>query len=276
VRIALAQQHASESIEDNVARGLDAMERARGAGADLIAFAELSFLRFFPAARRQAGAQAPAEPIPGPTTERFQRKARELGLVTLINLYEADGERRFDASPVIDADGSLLGVTRMLHITDFTGFHEQDYYDPGDRGAAVYATRAGRVGVAICYDRHYPEVMRGLGLLGAQLVVVPQAGTLGEWPEGLYEAELRVAAFQNGYHAALVNRVGDEGALVFSGESFVADAEGRMVARAGTLTEELLLCDLDLDALPGCTARRLFLRDRRPDLYGPMLGLSRS
>jgi N-carbamoylputrescine amidase len=113
--------------------------------------------------------------------------------------------------------------------------------------------------------------MRGLGLLGAQLVVVPQAGTLGV-AEGLYEAELRVAAFQNGYHAALVNRVGDEGALVFSGESFVADAEGRLVARAGTLTDELLLCDLDLDALAGCTARRLFLRDRRPELYGEDAG----
>jgi N-carbamoylputrescine amidase len=275
VRIALAQQHAWPDHEDNVARGLEVMERAREAGADLIAFAELCFLRFFPARRRAAGEEPRAEPIPGPTTERFQRKARELGLVTLINLYEADGERRFDASPVIDADGALLGVTRMLHITDFTGFHEQDYYDPGDRGAAVYATRAGRVGVAICYDRHYPEVMRGLGLQGAQVVVVPQAGTRGEWPAGLYEAELRVAAFQNGYHAALVNRVGDEGDLVFSGESFVVDAEGRVVAQAGAMTDELLLCDLDLEALDTCTARRLFLRDRRPEVYGRMLGLSR-
>ena len=265
MRIALAQQHASEDVEDNVQRGLRAMQEARKAGAELIVFAELSFLRFFPA-RRGAAAEPLAETIPGPTTERFMRQARELGLVTVINLYERDGARRYDASPVIDADGSLMGVTRMLNITDFTGFHEREYYHPGESSPAVYETRAGRVGVAICYDRHYPEVMRKLGLGGAEVVVVPQAGTVGEWPEGLFEAELRVPAFQNGYYAALVNRVGDEGALVFAGESFVCDPEGRVIARAGQLTDELLVCDLDLAALPGCTARRLFLRDRRSDL----------
>jgi N-carbamoylputrescine amidase len=136
----------------------------------------------------------------------------------------------------------------------------------------VYDTRAGRLGVAICYDRHYPEVMRSLGLAGAEVVVVPQAGTVGEWPDGLYEAEMRVAAFQNGYYAALCNRTGDEGDLVFAGESFVSDPEGRVVARAGRLTDEIVFADLDLATLPSCTARRLFLRDRRPDLYPALPG----
>ena len=148
--------------------------------------------------------------VPGPTTEAFQEKARELGVVVVLNLFERDGETTYDCSPVIDADGTLLGRTRMVHITDYTCFHEQGYYAPGDTGAPVYQTRAGRIGVAICYDRHYPEYMRSLGVQGAELVVIPQAGSLDEWPEGMYEAEVRAAAFQNGYFAALCNRVGRE------------------------------------------------------------------
>ena len=162
-----------------------------------------------------------------------------------------------------------LGVTRMLHITDYEGFHEQDYYHPGDRGMPVYDTRVGRIGVAVCYDRHYPEVMRTLGLQGAELVVIPQAGTVGEWPEGLYEAEVRTAAFQNGYFGALCNRVGEEDRLHFAGESFVADPDGRILVRGKTGEEDLVVVDLDLSACERSSARRLFFRDRRPELYGP-------
>ncbi|MDH4013882.1 MAG: acyltransferase, partial [Chromatiales bacterium] len=117
----------------------------------------------------------------------------------------------------------------------------------------------------------YPEVMRALALQRADLVVVPQAGAIGEWPDGLYEAEMRVAAFQNGFFTALCNRVGPEQALHFAGESFVCDPAGRVIARAGTDTEEILFCDLDLGAIENSHARRLFLRDRRPELYGDWL-----
>ena len=289
MKIALAQQSAGPERAENLARTLAAMEAAARAGADLIAFPEVILDRFFPQYRSEGpfGGRARdlAEPIPGPTTERLAERARALGLVTVFNLYErwigpGGEERFFDSSPVIDADGTLLGVTRMLHITDFEGFHEQDYYHPADAhgagGAAsappVYDTRAGRVGVAICYDRHYPEYMRALGVAGAELVVIPQAGTVGEWPEGLYEAEVRTAAFQNGYFTALANRTGQEGELQFSGESFVCDPEGKVVARAPLSEEHLLVTDLDLEACRTSTARRLFWRDRRADLYGPWLG----
>ena len=121
----------------------------------------------------------------------------------------------------------------MIHITEYPCFHEQGYYTPGDTGAPVYRTQAGAIGVAICYDRHYPEYMRALALGGADLVVVPQAGALDEWPEGLYEGEMRVAAFQNGYFVALCNRVGEEECLTFAGESFVCAPDGRVIgARA--------------------------------------------
>lgn len=268
MRIALAQLSASDDRAANLARCLNAMTAAHEARANLIAFPEVVLDRFFPQHPGNQEALALAEPIPGPTTELIAERARELELVTVFNLYElGEGGRRFDSSPVIDADGRLLGVTRMIHITDYEGFHEKDYYHPGDKGVPVYETRAGKVGVAICYDRHYPEVMRALGVAGAELVVIPQAGTVGEWPEGLYEAEVRTAAFQNGYFAALANRVGEEGQLHFSGESFVVDPEGRVVARGKSLKEDLVIADLDLSACERSTARRLFWRDRRPEIY---------
>ena len=168
---------------------------------------------------------------------------------------------------MIDADGSLLGVTRMIHITEYACFHEQGYYTPGDKGAPVYATRAGKVGIAICYDRHFPEYMRALALAGADLVVVPQAGTVGEWPEGLYEGEMRVAAFQNGYFVALCNRVGPEDCLNFAGESFVCGPDGSVIARAGQGTDEILYAEIDPAANARSHARQLFMKHRRPELY---------
>ncbi|HBL28860.1 MAG TPA: carbon-nitrogen hydrolase [Acidobacteria bacterium] len=269
MRVALAQLAAGPDREANLARALDTMGEARRAGADLIAFPEVVLDRFFPQVPGDRKALELAEPVPGPICERIAARARELGLVTVFNLYELDPAtgRRFDSSPVFDADGRLLGVTRMIHITDYEGFHEQSYYDPGDRGVPVYATRVGKIGVAICYDRHYPEVMRALGVGGAELVVIPQAGTLGEWPEGLYEAEVRTAAFQNGYFVALANRVGLEGKLHFAGESFAVDPEGKVLARGRSGEEDLVLADLDLAACATSTARRLFWRHRRPELY---------
>jgi beta-ureidopropionase len=276
MRIALAQLAASPDRAANLARALETMTAAAQAGAELIAFPEVILDPFFPQYPREPGdekALSLAEPIPGPSTEKIAARARELGLVTVFNLYEVDGQgRRFDSSPVFDADGSLLGVTRMIHITDYEKFHEQDYYHPGDHGMPVYQTRVGRVGVAICYDRHYPEVMRALGVAGAELVVIPQAGTVDEWPEGLYEAEVRTAAFQNGYFTALANRVGPEAGLHFSGESFVVDPEGKVIARGKSLEEDLVITDIDLRAWQTSTARRLFWRDRRPELYRGWLG----
>jgi len=155
----------------------------------------------------------------------------------------------------------------MIHITDYPCFHERGYYAPGDTGAPVYHTRAGTIGVAICYDRHYPEYMRALALNGADLVIVPQAGAVAEWPEGLYEAEMRVAAFQNGYYVALCNRVGKEDCLTFAGESFVCSPDGRVVCRAPAGKDSKLFADITLADTAQSHARRLFLRDRRPELY---------
>ena len=164
---------------------------------------------------------------------RSRQKAAELGVVVVLNLFERDGERTFDSSPVIDADGSLLGCTRMIHITEYAVL---------PRAGLLHAGRHGRAGL-----RHggrparrghllRPALSRStcarLAVAGAELVVVPQAGSVGEWPEGLYEAEMQVAAFQNGYFTALCNRVGEEECLTFGGESFVCAPNGTVIAKA--------------------------------------------
>jgi len=267
MQIALVQQIATPDREVNLQKGLVSLRQAVAAGAEMVCFAELAFEPFYPQKEASGNPAELAEPVPGPITRAFQEAATDLGVVVVLNLFERDGDRTFDCSPVIDADGRLLGRTRMIHITDYACFHEKGYYDPGDTGAPVFETRVGRVGVAICYDRHYPEYMRALALGGAELVIVPQAGAVGEWPEGLYEAEMRVAAFQNGYFTALCNRVGEEECLTFAGESFVCDPAGRVIARAPALEEAILHADLDLAAVASSHARQLFLRDRRPALY---------
>jgi predicted amidohydrolase len=274
MKVALIQQHASRDKQANIARGLANLEEAARAGAQLACYAELAFEWFHPQRPAVGGEDALAEHVDGPLVRAFQAKARELGVVVVINLFERAGDATYDASPVIDADGTLLGVTRMVHITDYACFHEQGYYTPGDRGAPVYQTRAGRIGVAICYDRHFPEYMRALALGGADLVVIPQAGAAGEWPEGLYEGELRVASLQNGYYTALCNRVGPEDCLEFAGESFVCDPNGVVIARAGRGNDEILYVDLDFAANARSHARQLFLKHRRPELYASWLARS--
>ena len=267
MKIALIQQHASKDKSANVARGLAALDTAAENGAEVACFAELAFEWFYPQRPAELGFRDLAEPLDGPTVTAFRKKAKELGLVTVINLYERDGNHTYDSSPVIDADGTLLGVTRMIHITEYPCFHEQGYYTPGDKGAPVYKTRAGAIGVSICYDRHFPEYMRALAVAGADLVIVPQAGAVDEWPEGLYEAEMRVAAFQNGYFTALCNRVGKEDCLDFAGESFVCGPDGAVIARGPKSEDAIVYADVDFKELADSNARRLFMKHRRPELY---------
>ena len=267
MKIALVQQHTTDNVNNNIDRGVENFRRAAESGAELIAFAELAFLPFLPQFPAGPDALKRAESIPGPTTQMFSELAKEYGVVCVLNLFESDGERTFDASPVFDSDGSLLGVTRMVHIMEGPGFHERGYYTPGENKPFVYKTKKGRIGVAICYDRHFPEYMRKLALEGAELVIVPQAGAVGEWPEGVFEAELQVAAFQNGYFAALVNRVGKEEVVHFSGESYVVDPFGRVLAQAGRGKDSILFVECDLKIITECPAKKHFLQDRRPDFY---------
>lgn len=268
--IALVQQFLPDDSLDAFQHGLNAIKDAANAGADLVIFPELSFTPFYPRVRaeeRDENLLDLAETIPGPTTESVVEMAKKFGVVVVFNLLERDGDATYDTSPVIDEDGTLLGCTRMMHVPQYEHYYEQDYYTPGDTGAPVYDTAAGRLGVAICYDRHYPEYLRALALQEAEVVAVPQAGTVGEWPEGIYESELRIASFQHGFFGAMANRVGQEGDMLFAGNSLVTGPSGRIVAEAPSGKAILLMASVDLDKCPESPARTRFLGDRRPDQY---------
>lgn len=271
MKIALIQQIASKNRAENAKKGLLAIDRAAALGAEVVCFAELAFEHFYPQIPATPQLLQMARPLDDAFLKPFREKARQHKQVIILNMYEKDGGQNYDSSPVIDADGTLLGVTRMTHITEYEGFHEQGYYTPGDSGPLVYQTKYGRIGVAICYDRHYPEYMRALAHQKAEVVFIPQAGAVGEWPEGLYEAEMRVAAFQNGYFTALCNRVGTEDILTFSGGSFVCNPAGEVIARGSENGDDLVFVNLDLQEVHKSHARRLFFRDCRPQLYGNWL-----
>jgi N-carbamoylputrescine amidase len=268
--IALAQEFLPDDTLDAFKQGLNTIKEAANAGADLVIFPELSFTPFYPripVEEREEDVLDLAEPIPGPTTESVAEIAEQFGVVVIFNMLERDGDRTYDTSPVIDADGTLLGCTRMMHVPNYENFHEQGYYTPGDTGAPVYDTAVGRVGVAICYDRHYPEYLRALALQDAEIVAIPQAGVAGEWPEGVYESEVRVASFQHGFFTAMANRVGQERNLLFDGNSLVIGPSGRVVAQAPSGRAIILMASIDLDKCRDAPARQRFLPDRRPDQY---------
>jgi N-carbamoylputrescine amidase len=268
--IALAQQFLPDSPMEIFQQGMNTIKEAANAGADLVVFPELSFTPFYPripVEERDEDVLDLAEPVPGPMTEAVAEIAEEFGVVVVFNMLERDGDQTYDTSPVIDADGTVLGCTRMMHVPDYENFHERGYYTPGDTGAPVYDTAAGRVGVAICYDRHYPEYLRALALQDAEVVAIPQAGIAGEWPKGVYESEIRVASFQHGFFAAMANRVGQEENLLFEGNSLVTDPNGRVVAQAPSGKAFILMASIDLDKCADTPARTRFLGDRRPDQY---------
>lgn len=266
-KLALIQQQVSQDIESNIQQGIKAMEWAVKKGARCVVFPELAFLPFYPQKPAADNILQQAETIPGPTTNRFSELARQYETVVILNLFEKEGNLTYDSSPVIDVDGSLLGTIRMVHILDAPCYHEQGYYTPGNNKQLVFDTAVGRIGVAICYDRHYPEYMRALGLQGAELVVVPQAGSVGEWPEGVFEAEMQVASFQNGYFTALCNRVGQEECLTFEGKSFVTAPDGRIINQAPAETDHIAIVDINLDEVKDSQAKSHFFPDRRPELY---------
>lgn len=269
-RIALAQVAASEDRDRNRTAALELVERAAAQGASLIVFPEMGFDPFFPQHRADPRFFDWAEPIPGPTTAVLQAAARKHRIAVVANLFEraAPGEY-YDASPVIDADGELRGRSRMAHIAEAPCFNEKFYYRPGDGEFACFDTAAGRVGIAICYDRHYPEQLRILALRGCEILLVPLAAVSREqW--AMFEMEMQVASFQNQYWSVVVNRVGREGDMEFLGRSFVTDPFGNVTARAADGTPELLVVEIDRDAID--RARRVIphFRDRRPELYAPV------
>jgi len=277
-RIALAQVAVAPERDDNVIKALRMMADAAAAGAQLIIFPEMSIDPFFPQYRAEQRYFDWGVPVPGPLTDRFQEQAAKLGLATVINLFErAAPGRYYDCSPVFDADGNYLGKQRMTHILEGPGYNERYYYWPGNSGYPGFdvgpaITGPLRIGVAICYDRHFPEGMRALSLGGAELIVVPTATASMEAEyRAVWEVEMQAAAVANGLFVAVANRAGVDDTLTFFGGSFGVDPHGRVLARAPENDVALLLMDLDLDLVEQARRDLPFLRDRRPETYGPLI-----
>ncbi|MFC5908400.1 nitrilase-related carbon-nitrogen hydrolase [Streptacidiphilus monticola] len=215
-----------------------------------------------------------AEPVPdGPTVRRFQALAAELNMVMVVPVYEVEKAGfYYNTAAVIDADGSYLGKYRKHHIPQVKGFWEKYYFKPGNLGWPVFDTAVGRIGVYICYDRHFPEGWRALGLAGAELVYNPSA-TSRSLSAYLWQLEQPAAAVANEYFIAAINRVGVEeyGDNDFYGTSYFVDPRGQFVGDvASDKEEELVVRDLDFGLIEQVRQQWAFYRDRRPDAYGPL------
>ena len=271
-KIALAQVSAGDDREKNRDEAISLVRKAASEGAELILFPEMGFDPFFPQFRANTKfydwAENVTEPCPGKTIRRLQAVAKEVGIAIVPNIFERAGPGEYyDCSPVINNDGTIQGISRMVHIAEAPGFNEKFYYRPGDGRFPTFDTPVGRAGIAICYDRHYPEQLRILAIHGCHVLLVPLAAVSREqWP--MFEMEMQVASFQNQFFSVVVNRVGQENELEFLGRSFVTDPFGNVIARAADCKPDLLLVNIDLNEVE--RARRVIphFRDRRAELYG--------
>ena len=246
------------------------LREAATEGARVMCFQELFYGPYF-CQVQEAEYYEYAEAIPdGPTTKRFQELAAELGMVLVLPMYEKEQEGLlYNTAAVIDADGTYLGKYRKTHIPQVKGFWEKFYFRPGNLGFPVFQTAVGRVGVYICYDRHFPEGWRALGVNGAQIVFNPSATSRG-LSSYLWQLEQPASAVANMYYVGAINRVGIEplGDNDFYGMTYFVDPRGQFVGEVcSDQDEELLVRDLDLDQIDEVRNQWAFYRDRRPDTY---------
>ncbi|MFF4341791.1 nitrilase-related carbon-nitrogen hydrolase [Kitasatospora sp. NPDC001540] len=273
VRAALFQTAWTGDKETMLAAAERAARDAAAQGAQVIGFQEVFNAPYF-CQVQQPEHYAWAEPVPdGPTVRRMQALARELGIVVVAPVYEIERPGfYYNTAAVIDADGSYLGKYRKHHIPQVHGFWEKYYFKPGNLGWPVFDTAVGKVGVYICYDRHFPEGWRALGLAGAEIVYNPSATSRG-LSGYLWQLEQPAAAVANEYFVAAINRVGVEeyGDDDFYGTSYFVDPRGQFVGEvASDKSEELVVRDLDLGMIDEVRQQWAFYRDRRPDAYGPL------
>ena len=258
--------------EAMIAKHLAFIEEAARKGCQVVCLQELFYGPYF-CAEQNPRWYSLTEPIPdGPTTQLMCETAKRLGMVLIVPIYEVEQTGvYYNTASVIDADGTWLGKYRKSHIPQcLPGFWEKFYFRPGNLGYPVFETKVGKIGVYLCYDRHFPEGARCLGLNGAEIVFNPSA-TVAGLSEHLWKLEQPAHAVANGYFLGAINRVGTEQPWAigeFYGQSYVVDPRGQMVAVASRDHDELLVADVDLDRIRTVRDTWQFYRDRRPDSYG--------
>ncbi|MCP4049392.1 MAG: carbon-nitrogen hydrolase [bacterium] len=284
-KIALIQTKPLENKVDNLYRAGSFLKKAASNGANIICLPELFLTPYFCQKENQSAFRL-AESIPGPATDKLQEFSRELGVVIIASLFEKRTKGIFhNTTTVIDADGSLSGFYRKMHIPDDPGFYEKYYFTPGDQGYRVFDTRYGRIGVLICWDQWFPEAARMIALQGADIIFYPTAiGWLPsektEYGEKQLDAWITVQrshAIANGLYTAAVNRAGyekpypDEEGIEFWGNSFISDPYGCVFGRAGSNEEEIVYADIQTAVIEDVRQTWPFFRDRRIDSYDGLL-----
>ena len=275
VRVGLVQMTCGPEPEPNMEKAVARVREAAGRGAQVVCLQELFRSQYF-CQTEDTELFKLAEPIPGPSTERFGALARELGVVVIASLFERRAAGLYHNTAVLlDADGTVAGKYRKMHIPDDPLYYEKFYFTPGDLGFASHETAYGKLGTLVCWDQWFPEAARLTALSGAQFLFYPTAigwlpdedEEMNEAQHGAWETIQRAHAIANGVYVVAVNRVGREGSLQFWGQSFVADPFGRVIAKASATEEEILVVDCPLDAIERTRQNWPFLRDRRIESY---------
>jgi len=283
VKLGLVQTDVSASPDANLKKTLALVQRAAKSGAQIICTQELFRSQYFCQSEDHKNFEL-AEKIPGPSTDAFRKLAKKHKVVIIASLFEKRASGVYhNTAAIIDADGSLLGIYRKMHIPDDPLFYEKFYFTPGDLGFKTWQTRYGKIGVLICWDQWYPEAARLTAMQGAEILFYPTA--IGWHPSekkangvkqhGAWEIIQRSHAVANGCYVAAVNRIGHEvlkgvggDGIEFWGQSFVAGTSGEIISKASVDQEEIMIVPVDLAQVDQTRTHWPFLRDRRIDAYG--------
>jgi len=281
--VGLIQRKCSLDPDENLARTIAAIREAAKRGAQIVCLQELFRTQYFCREENHDSFDL-AEPIPGPTTDTLGKLAAELRVVIVASLFERRAAGLYhNTAAVLDADGSLAGIYRKMHIPDDPLYYEKFYFTPGDLGVPSFDTRHGRIAAQICWDQWYPEGARLASLRGANILLYPTAigwhpsekAQYGAAQLDAWRTIQRSHAIANGIFVAAVNRVGFEGppdsGIEFWGSSFVADPFGQVIAQASADKEEILIAECDPRRMEEVRRNWPFLRDRRTDAYAPLL-----
>lgn len=264
-----------EILEAMLQKHLPFIDAAGQKGVQILCLQEIFNAPYF-CPGQDAAWYAAAETIPGPTTERIAAYARKYNMVIIVPIYEKEQSGvLYNTAAVIDADGKYLGKYRKNHIPQTGGFWEKFFFKPGNLGYPVFITKYATIGVYICYDRHFPEGARSLGLNGAEIVYNPSATTAGQ-SQNLWKLEQPAHAVANGYFMGCINRVGLEAPWnlgKFYGTSYFVDPGGQIIAVASEDKDELLIAELDLNMIDEVRSKWQFYRDRRPGTYSEITQL---
>ena len=280
--IGLVQMSCTTNSEENLAKAIKGIREAASKGAEIVCLQELFRSQYF-CREEKADLFDLAESIPGPSTEAISSVAKELQVSVVASLFEKRAQGLYhNTAAIIDADGSLLGTYRKMHIPDDPLYYEKFYFTPGDLGFKNFETRFSRIGVLVCWDQWYPEAARITSLQGANVLFYPTAigwhpaekAEFGEAQLDAWRTMQRAHSISNGVFVAAVNRTGFEGSpdsgLEFWGNSFVSDPFGRVVQQASATEETVLIAECDPKQIDDVRRNWPFLRDRRIDAYGPI------